>query len=320
MTGPVRAGDWLHWNSHRSHVPVSYFVGPVAISQPTAFGPVSPMAAFSSVSMAPQATFGPISTLAVSPAQLGFGLASPVQYQQVQLQAPAIQTIGVVPAPMSTFFVQGSGAPGGSNLPVSPFGSGLGLSANSSMFADVSDPGNGGLLGSGSLAGADDDLLLRADPEYRMLSQQIGENHVRALKNELRARLRQELRSGNSNRNFRQWGGFLLKIALEYFREYGYSFLPGGGFIALIDRLILDVLREEGIRDRGDRNDNKNNHDDSRNNTNGGTLPPGTYRITGTIQLIDGDDRPIDPPGPTPPPGRDTIDPGSADRDVPAGP
>lgn len=270
-------------------------VSPMTISQPMATMAVAQPTGFVSAPAFQPVSFGQVGTT-------GFGLQSTLRFAST----PVTMMSSMVPVqPTAAYYVQGTPINTSGMMSFSSSSSGMmanGLSAN--PFLSGSGGGFGGLLGAGD---ANDDMLLRTDLQYQMLASRMGgEFQVRSLKNELRARLLREIRAqGGSTRNF-NWGNFLWQIARQFFfRNFGGD-MPGDIF-GLIERLIRDLMREEGVVDQGGNTTPTNN------------LPSGrTFRIRGTIELLDSDG---DNPEPTPPPeDRNGPGPDDRDRDDPAPP
>ncbi len=134
---------------------------------------------------------------------------------------------------------------------------------------------------------ADDDvILLRSDPQYLLLTSRMGgEFQVRALKNELRARLARELRKGRDALRGVNWPKLMFRVARTFFFSTYGGDIPADLF-GLIRRLIVDVLREEGIdaqaQPGGGADDGSLPFDGQGEDTATGRR----YRIQGTIELI----------------------------------
>src|SRR5690606_36303178 len=93
-------------------------------------------------------------------------------------------------------------------------------------------------------------------------------------------------------RSFGQWVEFLLPVAARFITTYGLDlFLNGfgpGDIAQLLRRIVVDVLQEKGIDQDVGPSPGPSPAPDS--------LPSGrTYRIAGTIQILDGDIEPVSP-------------------------
>jgi hypothetical protein len=173
-----------------------------------------------------------------------------------------------------------------------------------------------------------DAILLRSDPQYLLLSARLGgPAQVRALKNEVRVQLLRELNRRGGTTAGIPWMRLLFRVARTFFLNTYGSDIPTD-LVSLIERLIRDVLREEGI-DAQPVSPNPSPDQARPFDGDGHSQDSATgrrFRIRGTIELLGDeapnpprgnpdDDTPALPPSPLNPADQDT-----QDQDQPAPP